>query len=209
MCLALALVLGRSVLIRAPVGPAPEETSGSTLDVVAPEDAHVLRRSDALASQHRESVEASESEQAARLRRLDSERNAKKKRIADENRVRMLVCSMSIVGKTQVVLDDDDRVDVYFLVRRWDIAEKDLPDLYWSARSGSGPSKDEVLDGDYSSFPYTRFGGRILHGEVAIPLLWDRDPQPDGRRLVGFRGGDVKWMKEEDLQNLLRGLGQR
>ncbi len=112
---------------------------------------------------------------------------------------------MAVIGK--VVLDAEDRVDVYLAVRRPDIATHYL--AYWSSRSGTGPSTEEILDGDYSKFPYTRFKGRVTHGEHRVPLLWDRDPQPNGRRLVGFNGGTTKWMKEEDLQNLLRDLGQR
>lgn len=101
----------------------------------------------------------------------------------------------------------DGALDVYRVAD--DVAEERQLDLLRSARTGIGPSREELAEGDYTHFPYERFRGDAPPpGAEPVPVLWDRAAQPDGTRLVALSNGAVKRMKEAEVRALLEKCGQ-
>ena len=120
----------------------------------------------------------------------------------DLNGVRNIVGLLTTGG--DVPFDKQGRVDVSRLVRNGDIEQRHLKFLH-SKRFGYGPSWEKAKRGDYSRFPYERL--RKVAG-VRIPLLWDRQPDEKGGRVVGFSSGAVKWYPEERIQEMLKRFKQ-
>ncbi|MFQ5843995.1 MAG: hypothetical protein ACE5JG_03315, partial [Planctomycetota bacterium] len=96
-------------------------------------------------------------------------------------------------------LAPDGRIDVYRIAG---------PDFLRSARSGCGPTPEEVRRGDYAGFPYKRFRGKEFSPYGDAPLLWDREAGADGTRLVAFANGTAAAVEEAALRRLLRRHGQ-
>ena len=91
-------------------------------------------------------------------------------------------------------------------------------DLFRSTRHG-GPTDEEIIKGDYSTFPYARYhgDGKAVHNfpgdssvssEGVVPLLWDKQPDADNNRVVGFSSGSVRYVAEAEVQALLKKYGQ-
>jgi hypothetical protein len=77
--------------------------------------------------------------------------------------------------------------------------------LFRSARYGFGPTEEEVKAGDYARFPWARCKGpRKLDGPP-FPMLWEREPDRDGRMLCVRSDGIVAvW----DPETLLRAVAE-
>ena len=121
-------------------------------------------------------------------------------KMLDMNDMRNLVSLLTIQSKVPM---KDGRVDVYALVG--DIGPENFS-IFKSERFGVGPTKEQIEKGDYSDFPYGRFSGKVEKGKV--PLLWDKKPDKQGGRVVGFNGGAVKWLPEAKVQELLEQYNQ-
>lgn len=133
-------------------------------------------------------------------------RNFGLQKVEDMNNMRNMVGLLAI---NRVMPMKDGRVDVYALVRKGDIEEHHFS-MFRSERFDTGPSKEEILAGDYKNFPYERFRGEVKpmgEGKV-VPLLWDKRPDARNGRVVGYSHGAVKYLAEAEVQELLKAHGQ-
>ena len=123
--------------------------------------------------------------------------------VEDMASVRNLV---QVVGHSDELPMKDGKLDVYAIVVLWEIGET-LLDVFTSARFKYGPTEEQILGGDYSSFPYERYAGPVPPPEGA-PLLWDKVPDENGKRVVGLRSGVAEYLDEAEVQALLKKYGQ-
>lgn len=121
-------------------------------------------------------------------RRQARERAAWRPRITDTNNLRQFAGLVLRHGRVPV----KDGVFVpYNFVRTRDIGEESFK-LFRSERLDSGPTKDEILDDDYTNFPWERYrGDGQLSGARPFPILWEREPGRDGLTLVALSDGSV------------------
>jgi hypothetical protein len=124
-------------------------------------------------------------------------------KVEDLSHVRDMVGLIAVCGKIPM---KDGRVDVFAVAGELD------PSKYYvfrSARSGAGPSDEEIERGDYKNFPYERFRGQVKRGAAeSVPLIWDKKPDARNGRIVGFSGGAAKYLGEAEVQALLKRHGQ-
>lgn len=98
----------------------------------------------------------------------------------------------------------DGALDVYAAVRSGEIIDRDF-NVFRSARSGTGPTDDEIERGDYTSFPWERCRGGGTREGTPFPLLWERAPDDQGEILVALSDGHVYFMTPEQLDAVLKG----
>jgi len=130
-------------------------------------------------------------------------RDVKAAKVEDLNDMRDLVGLLVVGGKMPI---KDGRLDVYALVRKGDITQEHFA-LFRSSRFEKGPSVEEIEKGDYANFPYERFKGEVKLGAL-VPLLWDKEPDRNNGRVVGFSSGAAKYLPEDEVQALLEKHGQ-
>jgi hypothetical protein len=114
----------------------------------------------------------------------------------------------TIVGFTfgaETPLAPDGRIDVYAMLKQQGLARQQILDLCHGSRAGKGPTWEEIEAGDYRNFPYQRHrGARDRRALVAVPLVWDREPE-NGERLAGFSDGSAGSWSEAKMQEFFRG----
>jgi len=118
--------------------------------------------------------------------------------IEDRDRLRTIVGLIVLGSKPPM---EDGALDVYVFVRQGDITR----DYYWifrSTRSGTGPTVEEIEDGDHTNFPWERFHGE-MPPRYTGPLLWERQPDEDGRILVALGDGSVEVWDKKRLDEAL------
>ncbi len=98
----------------------------------------------------------------------------------------------------------DGALDVYAVVRAGEIVGSKLR-TFRSARSGTGPTDEEIARGDYTNFPWERCRGAGRRGSTPFPLLWESAPDDQGEILVALSDGHVYFMKPERLDAALKG----
>ena len=131
-------------------------------------------------------------------------------KITDLNGARNIVGLLVVGGKIR--FDEARRIDIFLLFRKGEVKFK--PDhlaVFGSARFGYGPAEAEIKKNDYSNFPYERFrsdGKPILGRAAQVPLIWDKQPDLKGGRLVGWSSGAVKWYPEARIQEMLKRFKQ-
>jgi hypothetical protein len=113
------------------------------------------------------------------LRALPRQRTEDRRRLASI--ARLVVTSARLPMK-------DGAFDPYDFVRTGEIGDTSL---FQSARYGRGPTEEEAKAGDYSKFPWERYRGARRLGGPPFPLLWEKDPDLDGRMLVARSDGMV------------------
>jgi len=103
----------------------------------------------------------------------------------------------------------DGALDVYAVLQGFDPSESNFLDLVHSERRGTGPTMEEIRRGDYTHFPWERARGleRLPPGRT-VALLWDREPDEEGRYLVGTSWPRIERVTREELKNLVAGAGQ-
>ena len=101
----------------------------------------------------------------------------------------------------------DGRVDAYGALQLVVADEKLQIKLCHSARSGKGPTIEEIRAGDYTNFPYQRARGKFRATGAEKPVLWDRAPTEMGPRLIVFNNGTAKGVPEADFEKLLTSYG--
>jgi len=94
-------------------------------------------------------------------------------------------------------LAPDGRLDVYAILGRT-MSPEHIREVCTSARSGEGPTADEIEADDYLHFPYQRYRGEPQ--ELDTLVLWDRAPT-DGERLVARWDGTVFTVSEAAMQD--------
>ena len=112
----------------------------------------------------------------------------------------------------------DGALDVYLIYRKGIVVGARNFEVFVSARNGFGPTPEEAKGGDYQAFPYWRYkGAKPPPRNSEIPILWDKrgqnegllhEPYGKGMRLVAFANGDVKTVRADELNRLLKAAGQ-
>lgn len=128
-------------------------------------------------------------------------------RLEDVNDVRVMLYALYVgpLGE-ETPLAADGKLDIYGLLRREGKSTEEIVGFCHSSRTGQGPTAAEVEGGDYSRFPYERHTGPIDPDRATErPLLWDREPMPDGSRLVGLAGAAVRIVDAEEFRALSGG----
>ena len=107
-----------------------------------------------------------------------------RQRVEDRQSLAAIARLVAASGKVPM---KDGVFDPYELVR------KGVASVGWfrSARYGRGPTADEVKAGDYSNFPWERCKGPRKLGGAPFPLLWEKEPDADGRMLAVRSDGMV------------------
>ncbi len=124
-------------------------------------------------------------------------------KIFDLNNLRGI--SGSLIGADPTPFVKDGRLDVYGALRSHNGDDEEyVLMLCTSARTGRGPTWEMIQAGDYSRFPYERAKGPIREGDKSQLLLWDREPDEDGNRLVARGDGSVWRLTEDEFQIALR-----
>jgi hypothetical protein len=91
----------------------------------------------------------------------------------------------------------DGVFDPYAFVRKGDVLREQYG-VFHSARSGTGPTDEEIERGDYTNFPWQRHRGdgkRIGR----FPLLWEKEADKKGGRVVGFADGSAEYCRSDSL----------
>jgi hypothetical protein len=123
-------------------------------------------------------------------------------RLEDHNNLRQIV-GVFLISSTELPLAPDGRLDVYAVVRKREV-DRDHCSIFRSARSGKGPSWDEIQAGDYRNFPYRRRRGAVdRRSAVPVPILWDPEPTKD-ERLVAYSDFSVRFVDEATFRDFLR-----
>lgn len=138
----------------------------------------------------------------ARLDKLEAPAPRRPNRVAqmeDLNNLRNLVGLVVVSEKPPM---KDGALDVYAFVRTGDITPENYR-VFRSARSGTGPTKEEIERGDYANFPWERRRGEWKRAE-SVPLLWEKQPDAEGNVLVGLSDGSAQTWDKERLQKALR-----
>lgn len=107
---------------------------------------------------------------------------------------------------TSIPLDKSGAVDVYRLAHDGHLTLEEAEQVFWSDRATRGPTRDDIVAGDYAAFPYRRLHRRFVHDEV--PVIWD--PEPTGRtrlRLAGFLDGSVREFEADVWADLVARRG--
>ena len=128
-------------------------------------------------------------------------------RLEDVNDVRLMLGALYVgpLGE-ETPLAPDGKLDIYGLLRREGKSTEEIVGFCHSSRTGKGPTAAEVEGGDYTHFPYERHAGPIdIDDTSQRPLIWDREPMPDGSRLVGLAGAAVRIVDAEEFRNLSGG----
>jgi hypothetical protein len=124
--------------------------------------------------------------------------------LEDMNSVRNLVGLIVVTQTVGKPPTKDGALDVYFFVRKGDIAPKYYSVLR-SARSETNPTDAEIERGDYTNFPWERYRGeRRIDRPPAVPLLWDKQPDAEGKFVVGFSDGSARLMDRDELDEALK-----
>ena len=110
-------------------------------------------------------------------------------RMEDTNNLRQLVGPVARSGKLPL---KDGAFDPYALFRNGEVVGTNLK-LFGSARSGTGPTDEEIERGDYTNFPWGRYRGDGNLEGPPFPLLWERKPDDKGKVLAGFSDGNVAY----------------
>ena len=120
--------------------------------------------------------------------------NKKAQRIAqkveDMNSIRNMVNIMITDGAPAA---PDGRLDVYKALLSNEDSTEEIVYLCRSARTGEGPTIEQIRAGDYSRFPFVRAKGELTMREsYGRPLLWD----PRAARKRRARGGIRPWVRQ-------------
>ena len=128
-----------------------------------------------------------------------------KSEVEDWRRLKTIVSLLRTRYDT-VPLTNDGEVDVYRLARDGHLAPEEALTIFWSARTGKGPSEAEIGAGEYSAFPYRRRGRRFA--SEAVPLLWDLEPTgPTQWRVAAFLDGRVVKIEGDQWEDLVSEVG--
>jgi len=123
--------------------------------------------------------------------------------LEDANSLRQIVGMIVERGELPM---KDGALDPYDFVRTGTITDRQIHMLLRSRRMDKGPTKEEVLRGDYTNFPWERYRGeRTDLGPPVYPLLWERESITD-YRFVGFSDGSVKALDPDEFEE--RGLAR-
>jgi len=80
--------------------------------------------------------------------------------------------------------------DPYRFIKKGLVGVENLK-IFNSCRAETGPSAEEIKDGDYTNFPWERYRGDGKLEGPPFPLLWEKKPDEDGKVLVGLSDGTV------------------
>jgi len=119
----------------------------------------------------------------------------------DLNRARMIADVVHVFDRDLPSIPGD-RIDLYSVLRQvvTEDPQRNIPDLCWSSRTGSGPDMRQIESGDYSDFPYAL--GRPA-GSKSRPILWDKLGHGQaGWRIVGFADGTVRVLTQSEFDEL-------
>jgi hypothetical protein len=89
----------------------------------------------------------------------------------------------------------DGAFDPYAFVRRGDVAPEQYG-IFRSARSGTGPTDEEIERGDYTDFPWERYRGDGRKVGMHL-LLWEKAPDKRGGRVVANADGSAEYLEPE------------
>lgn len=91
----------------------------------------------------------------------------------------------------------DGELDPYAFVRSGDVVREQYG-IFRSVRSGTGPTDEEIERGDYTNFPWERYRG---DGKPIgrFPLLWEKEPDKRGGRIVGFADGSAEYCESDSF----------
>ncbi len=109
----------------------------------------------------------------------------------DVCRLKEIVSLMREKFGNELPMDSSGSLDVYALVRGGWLPMERAVELFASARTGYGPSREDIERGDYRTFPYERLGkGGVAERD---PLLADGTPVgKPAVRLAAYLSGDVR-----------------
>jgi len=119
-------------------------------------------------------------------------------RVEDMNAMRQIVSIMVARYADGRLPVKDGALDVYRLVRCLEISGMILQ----SARSGNGPTAEEILRNDYTNFPWERYRGDGKLEGPPVPLLWEKMPDDHGGRLVALSDGSARYFDAEEFEAL-------
>jgi len=121
-------------------------------------------------------------------------------RLLEIDKLRRIVgCVFTGPGERRLPLKDGV-FDPYAFVRRGEIT-RERYDVFRSARSGTGPTDEEIERGDYTNFPWERYRG---DGELPgdrIPILWEKEPDKRGGRVVAFADGSAELVAADRFES--------
>jgi hypothetical protein len=102
---------------------------------------------------------------------------------------------------------EDGAIDVFAVVRKKKIDAKQFAQLTRGRRGGKGVSTAEIAKNDYGNFPYRR-GGRwcTLMDLRNPPVLWEKEPDANGKLVVGYANGAAKYVDAKELKRFLEEL---
>jgi hypothetical protein len=109
-----------------------------------------------------------------------------------------------LVARAEALPLRDGAFDPYAFVGTGDITREGYV-LFRSARLGKGPTDEQIERGDYTNFPWERYRGDGSETKklVRIPLLWEREPGPDGWHLVAWSDGSCGVVSPAELRAAL------
>jgi len=123
----------------------------------------------------------------------------------DLNRVRILT-GLGAIAQMYGLPMKDGVLDVYELLEGFvpDGRHDTVESLLRSSRSGAGPSKKEIDARSYANFPWERCRAEDVRSDETFPLVWEKEPDRDGRVIVGLSNGAVKVYDRATLEAMLR-----
>lgn len=119
-------------------------------------------------------------------------------RMQDQNSLRQLA---GLAAMQKELPLKDGAFDPYEFVRDGTITRANYV-LLRSQRSGTGPTDAEIERGDYTNLPWERYRGDGRLEGPPFPLLWEGEPDEDGRRLVALSDGSARYMEEAEFAAL-------
>jgi len=122
-------------------------------------------------------------------------------RLDDINKLRVIASTVAL-RRGKPMFDETGRLDFYAMLSREGLTVEEVADVCTSMRTGTGPTPAMIASGDYSMLPYER-GKAPIHNGDKKPILWDREPDEDGNRLVARGYGAVASLTEDEFQQLL------
>jgi len=126
---------------------------------------------------------------------------------ATEQDIKAMRQLVALMVRSSAGVAPDGRIDAYGALKVLVADEKLRIRLCRSARSGKGPTIEEIRAGDYTNFPYERARGEFSATGAERPVLWDRAPTEKGPRLIVFNNGTAKGVPEAEFKKLLLSYG--
>jgi len=120
----------------------------------------------------------------------------------DEHTLRRL--SIQTVELDRIPVAPDGRIDVYAVLDAWRWNREECEVLCRSVRLDRGATWAQIEARNFDAFPWARGFPPPARGPQRHPLLWEANPDRNGKRLVAFVSGEVELLSSAAFGELVR-----